>query len=188
MRRSAARRRYLRKHHPFPRVSFDYAWRASIDALTESYWRMRGRGPFAVHVNGDAIIHLPDGRLYEGRLYQHVTKGLVWYEGFVGCHDRAGAELDERLNAEGAVPASRPPSFALWPLQAKVSPSLPGSRHAYHGWLWVPAADGVGGGVVFRIVAGSVDAGVAAQGVCLSLSCTGVVLLLASCSDGRRRH
>jgi len=152
--RSWARRRYLRKHHSFPRLTFDAAWRTAVDALINPYWAFIGRGSFILRVSGDVEIKLPDGRVYRGRLRRHIDKATPWFVGFVHCQDEAGAQRDDRLNAEGALPDPRPSFFDLWPLQVKINPSRkPGAD--YVGLLWVSATDGRPGGEVYRVVAGT---------------------------------
>ena len=42
--RKRERLRYLRKHHPFPRFSFDAAWQTAVDTLTHPLWTFLGRG------------------------------------------------------------------------------------------------------------------------------------------------
>jgi hypothetical protein len=102
---------------------------------------------------------LPDGRLHRGRLRRHVSKGEVWYEDLSAAlvRDPGAAALDEQLNADGALPAVRPPYFNVWPLQMKVSPSPLRKRGEagadYLGLLWVSAKDGCPGGEVYRVVA-----------------------------------
>jgi hypothetical protein len=160
---SWARRRYLRKHHPFPRVSFDAAWRTAVDAIVNPYWALIGLGSFILRISGDVEIKLPDRRLYRGRLRRHIANAQPWFVGFVQCQDEAGAQRDERLNAEGALPDPRPSFFDLWPLQVKISPARkPGAD--YVGWLWVSAADDRPGGEVYRVVAGTRDSDVCLNG------------------------
>jgi hypothetical protein len=122
-----------------------------VDTLTHPHWTFLGRGTFILYVAGDVEIRLPDGRFYRGKLKRHLGNGQPWYVGFLLCQDHAGAARDERLNAEGAVPVVRPPSFDLWPLQVKVSPARkPGD---YLGLLWVSTIDERPGGEVYRGVA-----------------------------------
>jgi hypothetical protein len=161
--RSLARRRHLRKHHPFPRLTFDAAWRTAVDVLINPYWAFIGRGSFILRLSGDVEIKLLDGRVYRGRLRRHITKATPWFVGFVHCQDEAGAQRDERLNAEGALPEPRPSFFDLWPLQVKINPTgKPGS--GYVGLLWVTATDGRPGGEVYRVVAGTRDSDVILNG------------------------
>jgi len=56
MGRSAARRRYLRKYHPFPRVAFNAAFHAAIDALVDAYWSPMVLAVFCLMLNGDCEI------------------------------------------------------------------------------------------------------------------------------------
>ena len=143
-------RRYPRKR--FHRFTFDAAWQAAVDTLTNPYWRFLGRGSFILRLSGDVEVRLPDGRVYRARLKRHLTEGRPWFVGFLLCQDHAGAARDARLNAEGAVPMEKPPYFDLWPLQVKISPARkPGADYA--GLLWVSSPNGEPGGEVYRVVA-----------------------------------
>jgi hypothetical protein len=162
---SVKSKRYRRKPKGlYRRIVFDDAWKAAIATLTDPYWSIFGRGPFNLSMGDPSSpapyvveLTLPDGRVYTGHLRKHITAGEAWYEGFLDATDPLVAIFDERLNADGAVPANAHPKFNLWPRQIKLSPSPLRKRGEngadYLGTLWVSARDGRPGGEPYAVVA-----------------------------------
>ncbi len=70
-----------------------------------------------------AVLDLPDGRKYEGRLRSHPTAqpDQFWYEGFVSALDPIDFARDELLKRYPGLPESAPASD-LWPCQIKINP------------------------------------------------------------------
>jgi hypothetical protein len=158
---SGVSRSQSRRHHRF---RFDAAWRTAVDTIINPTWTFLGRGSLILLVSGEVDVRLPDGRVYRGVLKRHISKGQPWFVGFVSCQDENGARRDERLNAEGALPEPRPPSFDLWPLQVKLNPARKPGKADYLGLMWVSALDGCRGGEVYRLVAGTRRSGVFLNG------------------------
>jgi hypothetical protein len=104
-----------------------------------------------------AVMTMPDGRKYEGRLRSHPTADpdQYWYEGFVSAVDPIDFARDELLKRYPDLPDCAPASD-LWPCQIKINPFPPRKAKPLSpdliGTVWVshPASKG---GAFFTILA-----------------------------------
>jgi hypothetical protein len=153
--RSRQANRSRSRSKPQPRLTFDAAFFADIEAITKDYLATHGTGPMSSGRGASPEIHitLPDGRHDEGRLRSHGDAARRWFEGFLAAALAADRDRDDQLNADGSLPAVRPEPFDLWPCQIKLKPTPWAGKGAdYAGAMWLSSRDGGLGGQVYFVV------------------------------------
>lgn len=84
--------------------------------------------PFAVFPDLNAVLRLPSGIEYRGKLRQHPSNevdGEVWYEGYIRAEHKdaitADTNLKDRFNRDGLRPAYFHPQSNAEPLRVKLN-------------------------------------------------------------------